>query len=69
MCISFAKINKGIYIDSVKIMKEEKNLKAFILFNLKLFCTAKRGTMIMYENIIKDTNVISKWRRHSLYQK
>lgn len=32
---------------SLKIIKEEENLKHFVPLNLKLFCTTKKGTKIM----------------------
>ena len=52
----------------LKIIKEEENFRPFVRFKLKLFCTAKKGTKIMYKTLNVDTNVISfnkqKWGRH-----
>ena len=46
---------------SLKIIKEEEHLKPFVPFNLKLFCTTKKGTKIMYRTL----NVDTLYQRHN----
>ena len=71
--LTFYGLQKSIkaFMKSLKIIKEEENFKPFVPFNLKLFCTTKKGTKIMYNLLMTlnvDTNVISfnkqKWGRH-----
>ena len=47
------------FMKSLMIIKEEENFKPFVPFNLKLFCTTKKGTKIMDKTFNVDTNVIS----------
>ena len=66
--INFLQKSIKAFMKSLKIIKEEKIFKPFVPFNLKLFCSTKKGTKIMYNAFNVDTNVISfnkqKWERH-----
>ena len=49
--LTFKGLQKSIkaFMKSLKIIKEKENFKPFVQFNLKLFCTAKKGTKTIYK--------------------